>query len=79
MKYSTIIKTITLGSLLAISASSVQAMTLEAKDVDLNSDGKVTQAEIESVIRMHFLKMDKDGDNIVSVKSEWPDGSDHND
>lgn len=76
MNYSTIIKTITLGSLLAISASSLQAMTLEVKDVDLNADGKVTQAEIESVIRMHFLKMDKDGNDSVSTE-EWLVGDKH--
>ena len=70
MKFSTTIKLVTIGSILAISATSVQAMTLSVKDVDLNADGKVTEAEIVNVVKSHFLAMDKNSDNVVSTE-EW--------
>jgi len=70
MKLTTLIKSVTLGSLLAISASSVQAMTLDVKDVDLNADGKVTEAEILNVVKAHFLAMDKNSDSVVT-SNEW--------
>ena len=75
MKLSKIVKSVALGSLLAISASSVQAMTLDVKDVDLNADGKVTEAEILNVVKAHFLAMDKNSDNVVS-STEWYAGDD---
>lgn len=70
MKLSKIVKSIALGSLFAISASSLQAMTLDVKDVDLNADGKVTEAEILNVVKSHFLMMDKNGDDTLS-SAEW--------
>ncbi len=51
---------------------SAQAMEISAEEVDLNKDGKVTEAEIINVIKMHFMSMDKDGNESVSM-AEWKD------
>lgn len=75
MKLSTVVKSVTLGSILVLSVSAAQAMKLEAKDVDLNSDGKVTEAEILHVVKTHFMKMDKNNDHVVTTK-EWYPGND---
>ncbi len=55
---------------LMTAAGSAQAMKIELGDVDLNDDGKVTEAEIVNVIKQHFLMMDADSDAAVS-SDEW--------
>lgn len=69
MKYVTIRATLPVIAFLA-STGALQAMEINHEDVDLNADGMVTEAEIITVMKTHFLKMDKDADNGVS-KAEW--------
>ncbi|MEE9446970.1 MAG: hypothetical protein V3V09_03370 [Arenicellales bacterium] len=67
-------KQVKLNTVLALvglfAAGSVSAMTLTHKDVDLNADGVVTEAEIVNVVKNHFFRMDKDGNSGVSGP-EW--------
>ena len=37
---------------------------------DFNKDGMVTEAELVTFVRMHFMMMDKDNDHMVD-KTEW--------
>ena len=70
MQHSKTVKSLIAASLFGLMASSTQAMELSLSDVDLNADGKVTEAEIINVIKTHFMSMDKDGDATVSG-NEW--------
>jgi Ca2+-binding EF-hand superfamily protein len=71
MKLNNLHKSVIASSLIALMGS-VQAMEINHKDVDLNQDGMVTEAEIINVIKTHFMKMDKDGDTQVTT-DEWED------
>lgn len=75
MKLNNIYKSVIASGLIALMGS-VQAMEINHKDVDLNEDGMVTEAEIINVIKTHFMKMDKDGDSQVTV-NEWEDNIEH--
>jgi len=64
------IRTAIMSFALIISSTALQAMDLKHVDVDLNSDGKVTESEILSVIKIHFQKMDANSDSELSF-DEW--------
>ena len=43
---------------------------MEHSMADFNKDGMVTEAELVTFVRMHFMMMDKDNDHMVD-KTEW--------
>ena len=60
---------------LTMAAGSVYAakdkpMMMDRNKVDLNGNGMVSEAEIVTYVRMFFIKMDKDNDQMLS-QSEW--------
>lgn len=51
-------------------ASKEKPMMMDRDRVDLNGDGMVSEGEIVTYVKMFFMKMDKDNDQMLS-QAEW--------